>query len=152
MRYLALIGICVAFATGCKQSTDIQAWADRTGVLRVQAEKEATRAPFRLKQHQALKNYFSELGGMAMKLGSDDKLRTRFNEAVSKSDLAKMCRKVFVPSSVWHEVMDRCTKNRFFLCAEEVRAYPDMVRAIEAGLSASQKSRFSQTRECQEAF
>lgn len=136
--------------SGCDETADIQGWVENTSKIRIVALKQAEVSPYRNEQHKALKAYYAEINQMALALKNDSKFRGRFNAAVAKANLKEVCGKVFVNRNEWQTMMTRCTRNRFFLCAEEVRAYPDLISAMRDGLSTEQRKRFDQTDSCRE--
>lgn len=153
--YLAAMAMFVVFSTGisgCDESKDIQNWVDNTAKLRGSAEDQLPNTPYRRPQHEAFKTYFSELNQMALALKNDEKLRSRFNEAAAQGDLNVVCRKALMSRVRWTALMQNCTKNRFFLCAEEVRAFPQLVRGLRAVLRTDLQRKFDQAQACQNAL
>ncbi len=151
----ALIGCLFLFTgiSGCNdESVDIEHWVDNVGILKNTAERESQKIPYRMPQHQALKNYFLELANFALALKKDAGLAKRFNGAAAKADLQKICSKMFFDRTDWREIMRNCKKNRFFLCSEEVRAYPNMVSSLRASLDAERQKKFDQARACSDAL
>lgn len=154
MKYLLLVFSLLIFTgiSGCDETADIQGWVDNTSKIRLAALKQAEVTPYRNEQHKALKAYYAEINQMALALKNDSKFRERFNGAVAKANLKEVCSKVFVTNIQWQTMMTRCTRNRFFLCAEEVRAYPSLVAAMRDGLFADQQKRFDQADSCRVAL
>ncbi|GEM_PF-1683055 len=162
MKKLKLIGLTFGLfnclflfsgISGCNNETvDIQNWVDNIGALRVTADKEAQRTPYRMEQHKALKAYFLELSNLALAVKKDSGLANRFNGAAAKADLQKVCSKMFFARTDWQYIMRSCKKNRFFLCSEEVRAYPRMVSTLRSSLDAERQKKFDQTRACNDAL
>lgn len=85
---------------------------------------------------------------MALMLKTDPDFAKAFNRAIGKSDLKAICSKILMPKAQWESIMEKCTRNRFFLCAEEVRAYTDAIQAVRSRLESEQRSRFERTGEC----
>ncbi len=138
--------------SGCDDAQDIQNWVENTNKLRIAAKQQGGIEPYRQEQFKALKAYFAELNQMALALKNDAKLSERFNNAVSHADLKVTCGKVFLTKPEWQLMVDRCTRNTFFLCAEEVRAYPEMVMAMRGALHVDHQRRFDQTPACRGAL
>lgn len=143
LGFIVLSGI-----SGCDESKDIQNWVDNVSKLRTAALKQSEVKPYRDEQYNALKDYFAEINQMALALKNDSKLAERFNDAFGKVDPKQTCAKVLVQRPEWEFMMRRCTKNRFFLCSEEVRAYPTLVSALREKLKPEQQKRFDQTSVC----
>ena len=138
--------------SGCDDAQDIQNWVENTNKLRISAKQQGDIEPYRQEQFKALKAYFAELNQMALALRNDAKLSERFNNAVSHADLKVTCGKVFLTKLEWQLMVDRCTRNNFFLCAEEVKSYGDVVAAIRGYLSAEMKQKFDGTPACAAAL
>lgn len=134
--------------SGCDESEEIKNWVENTSKMRITALAQSEVVPYRSSQYEALKTYFSEINQMALALKNDSKHSDRFNSAVAKSDLKVICPKVFIERRQWQAIMERCTRNRFFLCSEEVRAYPAMVLALREILIAEPQKKFDQTNDC----
>lgn len=133
--------------SGCN-GVDFKTWVAETGKLKTASLDQAKTVPYRQDQHKAFKAYFSQLGGMALTLKDDTKLKEGFNEAFGKSVPAELCKSILMPRADWVEISRNCQKNEFFLCAEEVRAYPEMVTALRAGLNPDQQRRFDSADAC----
>ncbi len=139
------------FLLGCDPATkNLGEWQAKIDTLRVEAQRQGASVPYRQEQHQAFKAYFREINELALTVKGDPTIASRFNQEIAKADLALACGKVLMPKAEWQAIVTGCTRNRFFLCAEEVRAYPEMVQAIREVLSADQKARFDSTPACQE--
>lgn len=151
----ALVSVLFLFSgiSGCdKDSSDVQNWINNVSNLRVTAAKESLKTPYKMPQHKALKAYFLELANMALATQQDSGWATRFNSAAAKADLQKVCTKVFFTRTEWQFIMKSCRKNRFFLCSEEVRAYPSMVSTIRSSLDAERQKKFDQSKACRDAL
>ena len=151
---LSLLACATVFAgvSGCDDNgQDIQNWVDRVSALRTTAKQQGDVVPYRQPQFKALKAYFAEMNQMALALVNDSKFASRFNSAVARADLKTTCAKVFLTRAEWKVMMERCTRNNFFLCSEEVRAYPEMVTTLRGKLGADQQKRFDQTAACRAA-
>lgn len=134
---------------GCDKSQDLQIWLQNTYSLKATARVQSAIIPYRTVQHQALKEYFTALTTKALELKSKPKYAAQFNLVLSKSDLSQLCEKVFLPKEEWRVIIQHCTRNRFFLCSEEVRAYPQAVSSLRELLTDTLKQRFDETAACQ---
>jgi len=149
---VATLGFLSMGFPGCEESQYIQNWVNKASKLRETMEDQIPSKPYQTAQHETFKNYFAELNQLALALQKDSRFRDRFSAAASKSDMGAICRKVFTPRSRWDQLMRNCTKNRFFLCAEEVRAYPDLVGGLRGALKPSLQSRFDEAQDCKNAL
>ena len=138
-------------ASSCDKTSEIRNWVNQSASLRESAENQLPNIPYRRPQHEAFKAYFSELNHMALALGRDEKLKGRFNESAAQGDFKVICQKIFMHRSRWDSLVQGCTKNRFFLCAEEVRAYPEMVQSLRGALRTDLQHRFDGAVNCQAA-
>jgi hypothetical protein len=148
---VAMFALVAMGVSGCDDSRDIQNWVENTGKLRSAMENQLPNVPYRGPQHAAFKAYFAELNQMALALKNDEKLRGRFNEEVAAADLNATCRMALVHRARWDQLMRNCAKNRFFLCAEEVRAHPEMIKGLRAVLRPDLQRKFDQAPGCQDA-
>jgi hypothetical protein len=144
---IVLFSALSTLLAGC-ENEDIRAWRDETKALRITAEREIPSAPYRREEHLAFKAYFASLGTMALSLRQDAGKPERFNEAASREGIGRLCQDVFMNEASWQRLMEGCTKNRFFLCAEEVRAYPSFVRALRERLRPELQRRFDEAPLC----
>lgn len=138
--------------SSCDDSLDLKNWMDNTEKLKVEAQNQSKITPYGGPQHKALKDYFTELANISLVLKNDAKYAERFNAAIAQADINAVCGKIFMQKDWWSYIMGRCTKNNFFLCAEEVRAYPDIVAAMRGKLVAEQQKRFDKARFCKGAI
>lgn len=90
------------------------------------------RVPYRSEQHSVFKAYF---GGLA-------KLAAQATSAQAGAFNPSLCSSALVSAAQWSELRGRCTHNRFFVCAEEVRAYPEMIASLRGKLSGEAARRF----------
>lgn len=139
-------------ASSCDDNMDLKNWADNTEKLKIEALKQAKVKPYAGPQYKAMKDYFSELANVSLALKNDAKYAERFNSAIAQADINGVCGKVLIQKDWWQYIMGRCTKNSFFLCAEEVRAYPDIVAAMREKLVAEQQKRFDRAPLCKGAL
>lgn len=138
--------------SGCKGAIDLAAWVNHTEKLKLAAQTEGAVIPYREKQYAALKPYFYEIEQIALAIKNDDSFSGDFNESILKSDLAEVCRRVFIQKDEWDLMMKRCHKNRYFLCSEEVRAYPDRIRSLRESMTANLQAKFDELKECSGAL
>lgn len=148
------LGFLVVFMTTISNANaaTIQQWVAATNELRIAAKQQGEITPYRQDQYKALKAYFSEMNGFANDLKESTNYAWQFNNALSWSDMSDQCSKLFFKKADWQNVLQRCTRNDFFLCAEEVKTYPETVSAIRDMLIAKQQKRFDETPSCQAAL
>lgn len=154
MRAALRISCCTVLmlSSGCEDSQEVTKWIDATSQFKNEAIRQQQAHPFRQEQNAAFKAYFGQLTRMANLLREDVALTTQFNSAVAGLDWDNVCQKILMKNSDWQQIVDGCTKNRFFLCAEEVRAYPEVITALRGSLITAQRARFDQAISCQAAW
>lgn len=143
---MSFIGLLIL--TSCHEVEELRAWVNQMESLRNQVRSFMDEVPYQEKQHQAFKNYFSEIEKLALKLVKDPTYARDFNRAVASVDLADLCARVFVNRLDWESLIERCTRNSFFLCSDEVRFYPDLIGAMRKTLSPDQQQRFDAAETC----
>lgn len=148
LLFIATLSLGVS---SCDDSLDLKNWMDNTEKLKVEAQNQSKITPYAGPQHKALKDYFSELANISLALKNDAKYAERFNAAIAQADINAVCRKVLMQKEWWSYIMGRCTKNNFFLCAEEVRAYPDLIRALRAALRPELQRKFDEAPGCRDS-
>ena len=152
MNKILLFLLLAFFVSGCNEKEAVENWIKNTDTLRTNAKKNAAIVPYRNEQHQILKAYFNEIIQMALAVKKDEKLIEALNEVVAESDLQKICPKILISRREWQAIIKNCTKNRYFLCSEEVRAYPDIVAAVRGLLNADHQSKFDKAEACKSAL
>ncbi len=143
----------IFFFVACNEEEEIQTWIQKMDTLRSEAQKESTQTPYGQPQYEAFKKYFSELNQRVLTLKNDEKLQKPFNSVVEKSNLQDdLCPKIFLTKNEWQTIMHNCTRNRFFLCSEEVRSYSDMVSSLRNQLTSQNQNRFDTASSCKDAL
>ena len=142
--------VAVMTLVACNEEEEIQKWIDSVDQLRTQVQEAMDKTPYQQEQQIKFKNYFGEIEQKALSLKDDEKVVKFFNEFVAKRDLGAICSKLFIAKIDWQKIMKGCTQNRFFLCAEEVRGYPDIVLAIRSRLIPDQQKRFDEIPACRD--
>ena len=152
-RKLLATGFCglLLVLTGCVEGQSFRDWVKQTAVLKEEALKQSQVQPYRSEQYKALQGYFKQLFEVTLEMSQNPKRVKQLNEALEDEDLGSVCSQILVPYSNWVEISGRCTKNRFFLCSEETRAYPEAVEVLRAKLSEKTRARFDQTETCIQA-
>ena len=137
---------------GCKASQDIGAWVDQVSPLKSKVDTASDVSPYLVEQQQTFKQYFSTIEDVAVRLAQDPSYVTGFNAGLQSMDLGATCAKVFVSRVLWKKIMNRCLKQGFFICSDEVRYYPDLLQGIRAKLTAELQQKFDHTPECESAL
>lgn len=145
------IPILLPLVAACNpQSSPVSEWMNRLQVARSEVQKQFRNGPYRGEQYQALKGYFGLLAEVAGEARRDEASAKALASALTKDGVEKFCAEFLVPASEWREMMAHCSQNRFFLCAEEVRAYPEAVSAIRDVLPKEAQEQFDQSAACRD--
>lgn len=139
-------------ASGCNEDAQVRAWVDATSAKKETAQSASGQMPYREPQFTALRDYFAELAHMALTLESDPDRAAALNTVLAKMDMREICTKTLISKQTAETIIQRCTRNRFFLCAEEVRSYSVIVAALRAKLNPEQQKRFDDTETCKAAL
>lgn len=120
------------------------------GIAKLKGSLESIidQAPYQADQHIAIENYFKNLSALALEVKDFPKSRNRFNSLVARTGLDSFCSKVFVDQRRWLDLETNCTKNGFFLCAEEVRSFSASKNLLKDQLGKDLKIKFEATDSC----
>ncbi len=143
-----LLVVVSVIVSGCDEKKETQKWVDKVAPLKAEVFKQMDTQPYRATQHQAFKAYFAEIADLALKLNEDEKLKKELNKFVSRIDVSQVCSKALISQADWKALNSRCTKGRLYVCAEEVRAYGEIVSAVRTKLDATQQRRFDEASSC----
>lgn len=151
MKNFILISIALLTLSGCKES-DVQAWVEKTDSLRVASELASQNFSFREDEQRAFKKYYGELASKVVTIKEDAKLQKGFNQFLAKQNLETLCSKILSKRVLWVSLSNNCQTNGFFLCAEEVAAYPEVMKTLRDLLTPDLQKRFDQTESCKAAI
>lgn len=136
----------------CNQQTDLQSWIKKVGPLKEKCLQNIQTTPYSSEINQIFKSYFSEIEQVALNLVRDPKQVKVFNQALANVQFSDLCQRVFLEKKNWQLIQANCIKNGFYVCSEEVRAYPVFISAIRSHLDSNQVKRFDSTPECARAL
>lgn len=137
---------------GCESEKDFINWMEKTEDFKIEALKQSEVVPYRNEQFMALKSYFKEINLLAISLKEDEKRVKKLNSVLKRKDLEEICAKILLENNDWKRIAKNCKKNNFFLCSEEVRAYPEAIDVLRKILADDQKVRFDQAGSCKRAI
>lgn len=152
LRGFIPILITLFLVSGCNEEKAIRDWVIKIEPLRNQARVALDEYPYEASQHQAFKNYFSELENLAFRLSQEQGFIVRFNNGISQVDLKDVCTRIFIVRPDWESLMLRCTRNEFFLCSDDVKYYPDMVAMFRQQLVPTVQQKFDSIEACKSAL
>lgn len=116
---------------------------------RVDLEAVMDNKPYKAEEHKAIKAYFTALESLNQDLSTYPKYKKNFNSKVRALGVETVCKEIILEKTQWNELVNNCTRNNFFLCAEDVKLYSDLKKNLVAQLDADLKTVFEQTPQCQ---
>jgi hypothetical protein len=146
MKYFIFFSLLTCSSISFAQSTE-QIIGDLE-LKRKNLESMIDRTPYKEEQHLAIEAYFRGLTQFALDVKDYSNSSKRFNNAVSRMGVDTFCSKVFLDKKRWDDLVTNCTKNNFFLCAEEVRALPEIKASLKNSLWEALKKAFDSASTC----
>lgn len=146
MKYIFLITFL--FPIFSFAQSDVEIKIELIASFKVEAELTLKSIPYRQIEHEKIKDYFVGLRNFSLELKENSRLNKRFNNYLSKNNLALFCSDLLLNARVWKTIISNCTRNRFFLCAEEVKEYSAFKLQLAASLSHEILEEFNITSEC----
>lgn len=131
------------------QAQTVEPYVNSIKKARIEVESNIEQTPYQKIQQEVFKTYFSDMGEFINDMKESDRLVRRFQNYFSSNGVANSCKELFLDKSSWNELVKKCTKNRFFLCAEEVRAFSAYKEALKENLTPEMKEEFSKEALCE---
>lgn len=147
MKYLIILFVLMNQAMA---QQDVKSRSEELSQLRSSLEAIIDRQPYKVEEHSAIKEYFSELTLFVADLESYPKYKKRFNQFLRSSGVEKFCGSILLDKSRWEALIKNCTKNNFFLCSEDVREYPTQKHSLAAVLDNDLKTQYLSIEKCNE--
>ena len=149
---ILLCVVSLFFFTACNEEAEIQKWVQNIERLKLDAQEVRNQTPYGQIQQETLKAYFSEINQIVITLKKEDKYVKPLNSFIEKNDLATLCPKILILKDEWQTMMKNCTRNRFFLCAEDVRSYPQILSALKQFLNSKNQNQFDTLPACKDSL
>lgn len=130
------------------QSVDQDVSTLETQLKSVEAVIDQT--PYKEEQHLIIEAYFKKLNNFALNVKDYSNTSKAFNNFVAKYGTEAFCKKVFLESQRMIDLLGNCTKNGFFICAEEARALTPIKTSLKDSLRPDLKKSFENTKACVE--
>jgi hypothetical protein len=146
MKIFSLI-IFLAVSTASAQNMD--SYVASIEKAKIEVESNIERTPYQKVHQDSFKAYFIELGSLVEDLDNSDKFKRRYQSFFETQGAKDFCKSLFLDKTRWNELVKKCTKNRFFLCAEEVKAFPAFKEAMRDRLTDEMKAEFSKEASCE---
>ena len=130
MGFIAAIFLSVSAFGGVKP----QEWVQEARATLTDAKVVVAEAPFREAQHIKLKAYFSTISELAEVLMTDEKQAKKISDYFRKAKDVELCSQLFMERSEWEQIVKGCQRNSFFVCSEEVQAYPNQIEVLDKAI------------------
>ena len=149
---VVLLFMILPVLSGCNEKKETEKWIVTLSQKLQAVRLEAGDVPYRQEQHLALRNYFSEVAKGVLVLKQEPKKAEAFNSVFRKLEADAVCSRTLISSSEWRQIAGNCVRNRFFICSDEVRAYPELLVALTDQLTADNRRRFDDSPTCRAAL
>lgn len=146
MRYLiAYIFLFLSFES---YAQTVEPYVSSITKARIEVESNIEQSPYKKEQQEIFKNYFIEISEFINDINGSDRLFKRFQSYTSSNGVSSFCKNVLLEKNLWNDLIAKCTKNRFFLCAEEIKAFDLYKESLKRLLTKAQQDEFSTLSEC----
>ena len=132
----------------CVENVDLSKMLVETKALRPQVGSIVAASYLTDGDQVLLKAYFTRLVSLASELKTNQKSRDAFQSFAKKEGVGTLCQDFLMPNEEHVKLLALCTKNGFFICAEELRAYPDVIKLIQTNLSGEVLVAYQSTLSC----
>lgn len=141
MKKIVALFFLILFLTGCPKD-ELSPWAIETEAKRTAALLAIGSRTLSTADHIAVKGYFDNIVRASLRLKSGEDARA-FQSGIERLGGArKVAARVLIDKQQWELFLERCQRGRFFICAEEVRAYETAVNAFVRYLTPAQGKEF----------
>jgi hypothetical protein len=143
------IMIFVCMVNSVMAQTEIESMVTGLAKLRLGADSTLRSTPYRNKEHQAIKDYFVGLKDFTIAIKENSRTNKRLNSYLGTESMKKFCSDIFISQNDWDQIKVNCTRNRYFLCTEDVNEYPAGKQALSELFYPNILQVFRNTSECQ---
>ncbi|MBX9768297.1 MAG: hypothetical protein K2X47_13570 [Bdellovibrionales bacterium] len=130
MRSLFYIFIGLLFSQAAIANVKPQDWVRNTQSALSTAKEASANIPYREAQQAQLKAYFKNIADLVELVETDQKQRKKIVDYFKKANVASLCESLVMPKSSWEPILRGCTRNSFFVCAEEIQRYPSLLASL----------------------
>jgi hypothetical protein len=143
---VAAFGLLSTFA-GCRDF-DVTQRAQEISQFRKNALLELPHVPYRQKQHEAFQVYFSAVVNEGVSIIEEGWRLDLLKAWIEDSSIGSLCAQVLLKKSDFTEWERRCWKNRFYICADEVKGYAEVWAQIWKRIGSDAQEKLKRTPEC----
>jgi hypothetical protein len=124
-----IAALLLGVLSGCNGEKEIAHWISETESLKSEVVRLSGASDYATDDQQKLKTYFSRISELARLAQDDPRSVTALEKYILKGPTG-LCQRVFVSRDDWGRIRRACEQDGYFLCAEEVRVYPQAIRLL----------------------
>jgi len=132
---------------GCNGEKEVARWVSETESLKTTVIALSGVSDFTTEHQQAMRSYFARISELASLAREDSRASKAIAQYLLKSP-AEICDRVFVTLETWTRIRGYCEQDGYFLCAEEVRLYPEILESLRAVLPDAVRLKFRSRADC----
>ena len=148
MKKIIIVALMGLMFTSCKYTNEL------TNLKALKDTKESLMASDRFELNEEnqklLVSYFGYTKKLLFKIQNDKKMRKYINKRFFKYFESSICKDTLISKSFYDEIMDECTVNRFFICADEVQYFEEMISKLYSNLTQIEKDKINSEPICKE--
>ena len=115
---------------------------------RIALEASIDRIPYKSEQHIVIENYFKNFNNLTLEIKDYPKSLKRFNSSLYRMGVDSFCKNSYIDSSRYNDLIRNCSKNGFFICAEEAKSFAAMKSNIRELLNEDLKQAYIASASC----
>lgn len=146
MKNLIIVAFMGLMLTSCKYSDELSKLKN----LKTTKDTLMASGNFELNEEtqKLLVEYFGYTKSLLFKIQNDKKMRKYIHKRFSKYFESSICKDTLVSKSFYDEIMDECTVNSFFICADEVQYFEEMLKKLYQNLTEAEKTKINSEQTC----
>lgn len=146
---MKVLFICIALFTSLNSfSQSVEPYILSVKNAKNEVELNIDRTPYKKEQHQIFKKYFTQIRDLINDFNGSELLFSRFQNYNSSNGVQALCKDIILDKYLWNRLISKCTKNRFFLCAEEIKAFGYYKESLQRLLNNDQQNEFLRLADC----
>ena len=144
LTFLSLIALICSLTGYC----DVNKSVEQLKEAKIEIYKVVDQTPYKEAEQIKIKNYFLRLDELISEVKNRKRLVRKFNKSLKQADLNLFCSTSFIEKTFYSKLLSSCTKNRFFICADEVQGYENQIKAFKELLNEEMITQFNETEAC----
>lgn len=132
--------------TSCKYSGE---YSEMKSLKDVKAELTST-APFELTEEnqKILARYSGFAKDLLLKIQTNSRMENYIHKKFFSYYQNSFCEEILIDKDLYDEIMDACTVNSFFICADDVKYFDSIVKKLYGKLTKLEKDKLSSEQAC----